>query len=122
MKKCTACKILKYEDEFYVRTARNTLRSECKECHYERNERNRANPAKTRKIQPEPTGVYKLCIKCSLELDTAFFHKCRSNPDGLHTYCKACRSETNMTVEALWISPTSLASVARPKPSAKLLP
>lgn len=40
-------------------------------------------------------GQLKTCSKCKQELPVTAFHKNRSRPDGLRTYCKFCHCATN---------------------------
>lgn len=36
----------------------------------------------------------KICISCNIEKPFTEFHKCSSNEDGFHKYCKYCRKES----------------------------
>ena len=36
----------------------------------------------------------KQCPKCGRELPASEFNKCKSNPDGLQSYCRECQHES----------------------------
>lgn len=43
----------------------------------------------------------KTCSCCKVEKDIQEFHRCKSRYDGLHAYCKSCRSEKDKNCERL---------------------
>lgn len=109
MKTCTKCGVEKDLTNFYIRPSRGTYRSECTECWRKRCAERDKRP-KTPKPPVEPTGEYKTCGKCQKDIDTSQFHKSSQNADGLHTYCKACRSEAKEKpqIGESWIRPRDL--------------
>lgn len=99
MKQCTTCGHDKAEGEFYLHRRGGTRRrSECKTCSRNRNSTRayqlRHGIAEPR-TAPELVGELKLCVKCHDEHDKSRFDHNPNNSDGLHSYCKACRSAEN---------------------------
>lgn len=91
---CASCGNLRAPSEYYARLGR--LHKECKDCSKEIARENRRAKIEGRTpepIRPRPTGVYKLCGNCQQDKDTSEFHADAANKDGLHSYCKPCRSE-----------------------------
>lgn len=91
---CASCGNLRAPSEYYARLGR--LHRECKDCSKEIARENRRAKAEGRapvRVQPGPTGVYKLCGNCNEDKDTSLFHRDAANKDGLHSYCKSCRAE-----------------------------
>jgi hypothetical protein len=91
---CARCGNLRDPGDFYARLGRR--HKECKECSRAIARENRRARLEGRVPQPAtagPTGVYKLCVNCQEDKDTSEFHVNAANADGLHSYCKSCRSE-----------------------------
>jgi hypothetical protein len=99
IKICTKCKIEKTIDSFNKdpRT-KDGLGYWCKEC----TQINwfKHNPQKTIKIE-DPINK-KYCSKCKIEKDKIKFHKNKSKSDGLHSYCKSCKSQYSKSNQYKW--------------------
>lgn len=104
MKICTSCRTSKPDTEFHLKRAGGTRRrAECKTCSSQRSAEHRgarratgglsvAIATATRTHANQPTGKEKKCAKCGETKDTSRFNRDARRSDGLHPYCKDCRS------------------------------
>jgi hypothetical protein len=81
MKKCSVCLEIKANSEY------DAQRTQCKSC------RNKQRAARAKKYYPVSVET-KTCRKCGETKSHTEFGVDPSRTDGLHAYCKSCRSKT----------------------------
>jgi len=99
VKTCITCGKAKADEDFGLyRKGGTRRRTECRDCDRERKRaRREAIQAGTwvGKKKRVPTGELRTCVRCEVEKDTSLFDRDSSRLDGLHSYCKTCRSAHN---------------------------
>lgn len=99
MKRCTNCKKLKDESEFYKnRTGKDGLAAECKNCqrargrqYYKRHRRDLKRYYSYEQSHRVVDGVKeKRCRRCKMWKAEGKFYKKQRNKDGLADWCKEC--------------------------------
>jgi hypothetical protein len=91
LKFCPGCKTEKPLSDFHKKTASpDGLKARCKACDSKAAREWRDKRLAEGVTVPEK----KLCGSCGTVKPAAEFHKNRKALDGLHVYCKLCRSET----------------------------
>jgi hypothetical protein len=91
LKICNGCRAEKPLSDFHKKTASpDGLKPRCKACDSEA-----AREWRDKRLSEGPVIVptVKLCGRCSETKPSYAFHKNRKALDGLHVYCKVCRSE-----------------------------